>query len=358
MDSCLEGCLGVALLTREAITHGPAVSVIGPDSVIIWVRGGAVGWVMVKYWHTADPSPINALCKLDEEADFTGRATLTGLRPSTQYNFSVETGAPVGIRHGAFRTPAAADERGAGVGALSFVFGSCVGGQGYGRFVGDGDASGFPAFKAMMALEPDFFVCNGDFIYADNAIEPVATTFWNKGDEHVIGEGMAVASDLAGFRARYRYHLADPKLASFLACTPMLSTWDDHEIVDDWGAERMRNNGQAQLLEDGMRAWFEYQPYLPPRDEPRRVYRTARWGPHVEFFVLDCRSYRAVHAAPERPEDIAPESFLRASNTPQMKTILGDEQLRWLLDGLSASTATWKMICTSVSTIAIEPQRG
>ena len=61
-------------------------------------------------------------------------------------------------------------------------------------------------------------------------------------------------------RARYRYHLAEPKLAAFYAATPIFNTWDDHEIVDDWGAERMRNNGQAQLLEDGMRAWFEYQP--------------------------------------------------------------------------------------------------
>ena len=55
--------------------------------------------------------------------------------------------------------------------------GSCVGGQGYGRRAGTGDDSGFPTFSAMSATQPDFFVCNGDIIYADNAIEEVATTF-------------------------------------------------------------------------------------------------------------------------------------------------------------------------------------
>ena len=31
-----------------------------------------------------------------------------------------------------------------------------------------------------------------------------------------------------------------------------------------------------------------------------------------------------------------------------MKTMLGEAQLEWLLAGLAASTATWKLICTSV----------
>jgi alkaline phosphatase D len=256
------------------------------------------------------------------------------LRPGTAYTFTAETAAAGGGKEGSFRTPPAASDGDGG--ACSFVFGSCVGGQGYGRNAGAGAESGFPAFSAMSATDPDFFVCNGDIIYADNAIEEEATTFWNKGAKHVVGEGMAVANDLAGFRARYRYHLDDPKLAKLYAATPLFNTWDDHEIIDDWGAQRLIADGKGQLLEDGMRAWFDYHPHVGPWVEPRRLYRSARWGRHVELFILDCRSYRAVHQ--DCPE----------GGTPQMQTILGEAQLKWLLAGLSASTATWKFICTSI----------
>jgi len=297
------------------------------------------GTVRVKYWPTDDlEAEVSiVLARLEPDADFTGRATLSDLYSGLRYSFSVETMG--GARNGSFRTPAAEDDKTEGDWqACSFVFGSCVGGQGYGRLRGDGPESGFPAFAAMLAAAPDFFVCNGDFIYADNAIKPVGTMPWNKGAEHVIGEGMKLATTLGGFRARYRYHLADPKLQSFLANTPMLSTWDDHEIVDDWGAEWLIAKGEAQLLEDGLRAWFEYQPYVSPfPSQPRRVYRTQRWGLHVEGFVLDTRSYRSKHTACEE-----------GRTTPQMKSILGAAQLSWLLEALSASTATWKMICTSV----------
>jgi len=118
-----------------------------------------------------------------------------------------------------------------------------------------------------------------------------------------------------------------------------VNTWDDHEIVDDWGAERLVADGKGQLLKDGVQAWFDYHPHTGPPEEPQRVYRTVRWGPHVELFVLDCRSYRSKHVHLEQPP---------GSETPQMSTMLGATQKAWLLSSLSASTATWKFICTSV----------
>jgi|EP00966_Prymnesium_polylepis_P084417 hypothetical protein len=117
-------------------------------------------------------------------------------------------------------------------------------------------------------------------------------------------------------RMRYKYHLEDEHLSSFLAHTPVFNTWDDHEIVDDWGGASLVAQGKEQLLEDGKRAcepavarlcvkhtWtfamsenvhmhlrtyltacvarvavFEYWPVSGPPEEPRRLYRTATWG--------------------------------------------------------------------------------
>ncbi|MGN6108640.1 MAG: alkaline phosphatase D family protein [Kofleriaceae bacterium] len=68
----------------------------------------------------------------------------------------------------------------------------------------------------------------------------------------------------------------------------------------------------------------------PPRGDVR--YRSWRWGAHAECFLLDCRRFRSAN----RERDTAD------------KTMLGEAQHRWLLDGLARSTATFKLVFTGV----------
>lgn len=265
-----------------------------------------------------------------EANDFTAKLRIGALQEGTRYAFRV------GDRTGSFKTPLASCDgmRKMPGSAFSFVFGSCIGGQGYGPEEETGFSKGI--FESMLAFAPDFIQINGDSIYADNAIEAVSTAPFNKGARHRGGVDQPAATELEGFRARYRYHLEDPIYGRFLASTPVFNTWDDHEITDDWGAQRLVNFGQEQLLRDGAQAFFEYWPLIGPTQEPNRVYRNAKWGPHAELFILDCRSYRGLH------------KIEKEGDTPQMKTILGADQHRWLLEALSASSATWRFICTSV----------
>ena len=110
-----------------------------------------------------DGTPTVAIRKrltLRRNADFTGKLRVTGLKAATAYAFSI------GSRRGAFTTPQPPDAHSTASGC-SFVFGSCIGGQGYGRQL----TEGFPIFNTMGGLKPDFFHCNGDCIYADNAVE-------------------------------------------------------------------------------------------------------------------------------------------------------------------------------------------
>ena len=365
-------------LSAGPISHGPMIQIVGTTATI-WARGTAAGSMRVRCWRAKPPDVSSnskpprqrrsyaehggwslapshvASAMLRASSDFTTRCSLEGLRPATHYDFVVETGEGP-LRSGSFRTPPPSTPAGAPsssfngstassspTGACSFVFGSCVGGQGYGRIAeGGGDVSGsggFPVFARMLETRPDFFMCNGDAIYADNAIDSVATQPWISGREHIAAEGMGSATDLDGFRARYQYHYDDPKLSAFYARVPIFATWDDHEILDDWGGQKLVEQGDAELLEAGMRAWFEYNVHAGPPEEPRRVYRAARWGPHVELLILDCRTYRAAHD---------PDLTATSTSTPQMRTMLGAAQLEWLTTSLSQSTATWKFICTSV----------
>jgi len=326
------------VVAQRVVTHGPLIGEVTHEAATIWARGAGPGKALLQWWPCKSVSDEpdaasrhSSVMEFSSKArDFTAKLRIRGLQAGTRYCFRV------GDRTGSFKTPLASKSRGGMTpgSALSFVFGSCIGGQGFGPEEETGFSKGI--FESMLALAPDFIQINGDAIYADNAIEAVSTCPFNKGARHRGGVDQPAATELEGFRARYRYHLEDPVYARFLASTPVFNTWDDHEITDDWGAQRLVNSGQEQLLRDGAQAFFEYWPVVGPKEEPNRIYRTARWGPHAELFILDCRSYRGLHKAEKEGE------------TPQMKTILGATQHRWLLEALSASSATWKFICTSV----------
>jgi alkaline phosphatase D len=316
--------------------HGPLFGEVTESSVNVWYRdeNGVSCPPVLTLWKEddnpeGDPSKKHShvLNAIDPQADYTCKTIVTGLEPATQYVYEI------GDRYGSFKT--------AGSKAVHFVFGSCIGGQGYGRLPPDHpNGSGFPIFHAMAKLEPDFIQIQGDFIYADDPIWRVADTSpFFKGQHFQTPNNVAelpVATDLETFRARYKYNLEDEALGNFLRNTVVFNTWDDHEIFDDFGQERLKAQGKEDLYKMGERIFHEYWPFVGPPEEPYRIYRKATFGPHAELFVLDTRSYRAVHEVTE------------PGITPSMKHILGPAQKQWLLDGLKTSTRTWKFICTSV----------
>jgi alkaline phosphatase D len=77
------------------------------------------------------------------------------------------------------------------------------------------------------------------------------------------------------------------------------------------------------------RAFHEMYPMRESITEPGRLYRTLNYGPHLEMFMLDERSYRGANG-PNQEAAYGPESFF-----------LGPAQLAWLKRGLMNSRATW-----------------
>jgi alkaline phosphatase D len=70
--------------------------------------------------------------------------------------------------------------------------------------------------------------------------------------------------------------------------------------------------------------------------ESQRVYRRYSYGPLLELFVLDMRSYRGPNSA-----------NLQTRPSPQT-AFLGREQLDWLKAGLENSRAVWKVIAADM----------
>jgi alkaline phosphatase D len=128
------------------------------------------------------------------------------------------------------------------------------------------------------------------------------------------------------YRAKHRYQHGSAALQRFLASVPVWAIWDDHEVSNNFAG---RYEPQMPL---GRQALLEYWPIRTPADDPGRLYRQLRYGANLEIFILDTRQYRSRNADPDGPN----------------KTMLGQKQLTWLLEGLTGSTAKWKVIATSV----------
>lgn len=307
-----------------ALTHGAAVGEVSDVSAVIWGRCDRAGAL-----HARLGDGREMQVDVDAERDFTGRIGLAALTANTPYSYRVWCSAggdnERGDRDGAdghFVTAPAPDE----VRPLRILWSGDLGGQNVCRDA----ARGYPIFSVMAARKADLFIALGDMIYGDDAC--LATGRYGNAQF----PGPPPARDRAGYWAHWRYNRADPAQQAFLAGTPMAAVWDDHEIINDAGPlhDSPRDAPDLHLMPPALDAFLDYQPLLPPSDEPTRLYRRQRWGKHVEIFLLDTRQYRDSNAAPD--------------DAGAPKTMLGPEQRRWLEEAVASSTATWKIIVASV----------
>jgi alkaline phosphatase D len=105
------------------------------------------------------------------------------------------------------------------------------------------------------------------------------------------------------------------------------------------------NTAGSVLAARANRAFFEYLPISPrPADPEGRIYRKISYGPLLDVFVLDMKSYRDRNGANRYTEPRG--------------GILGTAQLDWLQRSLTASTATWKVIAADQPLGLVVPDSG
>src|SRR5688572_12777962 len=152
------------------VTHGVASGDVRASSAVIWARASGPAQMHVEL--ATDPSfarpRSGRSAHASEETDFTAQLMLTGLEADTRYWYRVWFAGTGGrgrstvedAEIGTFKTaPHASPSK-----PISFIVGADLGGQRYCRNVDEG---GYRVFAAMQALAPDFFIANGDMIYAD-----------------------------------------------------------------------------------------------------------------------------------------------------------------------------------------------
>jgi alkaline phosphatase D len=166
-------------------------------------------------------------------------------------------------------------------------------------------------------------LCLGDYVYETGYADRV----YIPGRDDPIQQ--AVTQDQ--FRAKYRMYRSDPDLQAVHAAYPMINVFDNHDGLAAPG------DNQAT---GAIAAFFEH---LPVRSRlPGRIDRSLRWGDLAEIFMTDQRSFRDQTLEEEGP--LGTSTTERPEILDPNRTMLGAEQRNWLLNGLSGSSAQWKVI--------------
>jgi alkaline phosphatase D len=176
-----------------------------------------------------------------------------------------------------------------------------------------------PILTRIAREESDLMIYLGDNIYADTR-------------------------DIDKIREYYRVLAAKPEFQLLRASTPMLSTWDDHDLGEnDVGKNYPKLAESREIFLDFWRV---------PLDSPRRahpgVYHSEMFGgrgTNVQLILLDTRSFRDDHYYSHRLWRA--EHTYDAHPVDSNATVLGEQQWKWLEAELRRP-AVFRIIASSI----------
>jgi phosphodiesterase/alkaline phosphatase D-like protein len=127
-----------------------------------------------------------------------------------------------------------------------------------------------------------------------------------------------------------------------------LLTYDDHEVQNNWAGFHRGVTMEDWSLSfvdrraNSFRAYYEHLPLSgvsEPEGADMHIYRNLEWGDLLTLWILDIRQYR--------DDQVCSEGKLTAAcaelDDPR-RTMLGPDQERWLLRGLSEASAQWNVV--------------
>jgi alkaline phosphatase D len=333
------------------VTYGIASGDVTNDSAVVWSRSNQEAQMHVEYdtnSNFSQPKSMNAATLTNQTTDYTAYVKLERLSPDMLYYYRVwfsnkSDSLNSGTLTGSFRT--APDPSFSSTKPLSFIFAADLGGQKHCR---QADNGGYSIFEKMKELSPAFFIANGDMIYAADKCpvkgpsddwKNIPGNFSGIADPDVNWNNTEQVRDT--YLKHWQYNRADPYLQGFLQDTSMYTQWDDHEVINDfgalwpyWNSFNKDREGYPNIVNEGREAFFNYSPTDRNQDDKNRIYRSFNWGPYLDLFILDGRSYRSPNSMVDTPEN--------------NKTLLGSKQLQWLEQNLANSSAAWKVISSDI----------
>jgi alkaline phosphatase D len=330
---------------RVTLPQGVASGDVTPGRAVIWSRADRAARMFVEYSTTErfeNPRRVPGPAAL-ESSDFTARVALSNLPAGQRIFYRVQFQDLADLRSwsepvtGSFATPGAPGRPR----EVTIAWSADTVGQGWGI---NPEWGGLKLYQPMRAATPDVFVHCGDTIYADQHLPAEIKLDDGRIWRNVVTAAKSkVAETLDEFRGNYLYNLQDEDMRRFNAEVAQVVIWDDHEVRDNWYPtrdlsrdDRYAVKSTALLAARARQAFVEYNPISLDGDDPERIHRVIPYGPLVDIFALDMRSYRGANTEN------------RQAQLDEASAILGAGQLATLEAKLAASRAVWKVIASDM----------
>lgn len=304
---------------EDLFQHGVASGDPLPDGVILWTRVTPAGSGQVDVYVEVATDPgfacvvTSGSLTVGPARDHTVKIDVTGLSPATTFYYRFHAQgrvSPVGRTRTA---PVGVAER------LAFGVCSC-----------SNYASGYFHNYRALAERPDLdaVLHLGDYLYE-----------YGSGGDRAHRPAKEVVT-LDEYRERHAQYKSDPDLQEAHRQHPFVAVWDDHETANNaWrGGAENHDPGEGSWRDRAAAARRAYLEWMPVREGARgRLYRRLAYGDLVDLFVVDTRIEGRDVQSPD-PAVIWDEG----------RQLLGEAQEAWLVDGLTTSTARWKLIANQV----------
>ncbi|WP_069162653.1 alkaline phosphatase D family protein [Nocardia altamirensis] len=316
------------LIGNPLFGTGVMAGVPRTDGATLWTRvsggsAGSAGKLAVVVSRRDDLSSPELTETATTGADGTVHFEAAGLRPGEQYFYQFR-GRGTESAVGRFKTLRPADSNE----PVKIGWFACQAfEEGY-----------YAAHRHLAAEDLDLVICLGDYIYE----------FTKPGVRGV--EVNAYPQLLEQMREKYRKYRSDTDLQLMHSRHAFVPMWDDHEYRNNYwkegwtgfGADKVEGAvGFEQKKQWAWQAWFEHMPVPRFPGAPNRTHRSLRLGKTVELWVQDDRQYRDAQPCGDA-------SGVCSAADAGGRSMLGDNQTRWLLDGMSGSDATWKVMGNAV----------
>lgn len=264
------------------------------DYAIIWVQSYEQQDIQVQYKVKSESDWLDSEVEKTLEVNYFTAKLKLKTEFNKNYEYRILTNGQLTTLTGEFRTPPLPSSSDLD---FSFAMGSCV-------YINDehipvkGDD--YYIFESIAEKQPDIMLWTGDNVYLQEMD-------WHS--EHGMAERYSKTRDVQ-------------EMDRLLSGTANYATWDDH----DYGPNDSDRGYIGKELSLNVFDLFWANPEYD-LDKQKVGTRTAfSWG-DTDFFLLDNRYFRS----PQKRQT-------------GERTILGKEQLEWLIDALSTSEATFKFV--------------